>query len=133
MEGMFRTVQECEAGNGSYHTMAVFTRQDWELFPIEPSRLSRSSAVSIMVDSCSNRNRFELVMNPLVPLLLLVLLLLMLLLLMLLWLLLLLLLGLLTVVVRVLLPLPLLPPTDWIITLGSIVLITFFISIAVIG
>lgn len=112
--------------------MAVFTRQDWELFPIEPSRLSRSSAVSIMVDSCSNRNRFELVMNPLVPLLLLVLLL-MLLLLMLLWLLLLLLLGLLTVVVRVLLPLPLLPPTAWIITLGSIVLITFFISIAVIG
>uniref|UniRef100_A0A182J7U1 Uncharacterized protein n=1 Tax=Anopheles atroparvus TaxID=41427 RepID=A0A182J7U1_ANOAO len=40
--------------------MAVFTRQDCEWFPIEPSKLSRSSAVSIMVDSCSRRIRLAL-------------------------------------------------------------------------
>uniref|UniRef100_A0A182U6A6 Uncharacterized protein n=1 Tax=Anopheles melas TaxID=34690 RepID=A0A182U6A6_9DIPT len=40
--------------------MAVFTRQDWEWLPIEPSKLSRSSAVSIIVDSCSSRIRLAL-------------------------------------------------------------------------
>lgn len=42
-------------------TIPVLTRAAWELVPrLEPSRLSRSSAVSIMVVSCSSRIRLGL-------------------------------------------------------------------------